>query len=94
MPPSDFKPHSGRHLPFAEREEIAILRAYGYGIREIARRLTRAPSTISREVRRNAATRGGTLVYRAVIAQWHRDRRAARPKAARLAANGRLRTYV
>jgi IS30 family transposase len=94
MPPSDFKPHSGRYLSFAEREEIAILRAYGYGIREIAQRLRRAPSTISRELRRNAATRGGRLVYRAVIAQWHRDRRAVRPKAAKLAANHRLRSYV
>jgi IS30 family transposase len=94
MPPSNFKPHSGRYLSFAEREEIAILRAYGYGIREIAQRLRRVPSTISRELRRNAATRGGRLVYRAVIAQWHRDRRAARPKAAKLAAHGRLRAYV
>jgi hypothetical protein len=31
--------------------------------------------------------RGGQLVYRAVIAQWHRDRRARRPKTAKLAAN-------
>jgi IS30 family transposase len=94
MPPSDFRPHSGRYLGFAEREEIAICRAYGYGVREIARHLGRSPSTISRELRRNAATRGGTLVYRAVAAQWHRDRRAARPKTARLASNQQLREYV
>jgi len=94
MPPSDFLPHSGRYLSFAEREEIAICRAYGYGVRQIARHLGRSPSTISRELRRNAGSRGGTLIYRAVIAQWHRDRRAARPKAARLASNGRLREYV
>jgi transposase, IS30 family len=74
MPPSDFRPHSGRYLSFFEREEIAICRAYGYGVREIARYLGRSPSTISRELRRNAGTRGGTLVYRAVLAQWHRDR--------------------
>jgi len=55
MPPSDFRPHSGRYLGFAEREEIAICRAYGYGVREIARHLRRSPSTISRELRRNAA---------------------------------------
>ena len=36
------------------------------------------------EVRFNAATRGGTLTYQATIAQWHRDRRAARPKTAKL----------
>ena len=89
-----FGPHTGRYLSFAEREEIAICRAYGYGVREIARHLGRSPSTISRELRRNAATRGGQLVYRAVIAQWHRDRRASRPKTAKLAANNRLRRYV
>ena len=94
MPPSNFKPHTGRYVSFLEREEIAILRAYGYGVREIARHMDRSPSTISRELRRNAATRGGKLVYRAVIAQWHRDRRAARPKAAKLASNPRLRAYV
>jgi hypothetical protein len=94
MPPSAFPPHSGRYLSFAEREEIAICRAYGYGVRQIAGHLDRSPSTISRELRRNAGTRGGELVYRAVIAQWHRDRHAARPKAARLVSNDRLREYV
>jgi hypothetical protein len=92
MPPSRFEPHSGRYLSFAEREEIAICRAYGYGVREIARHLGRDPSTVS--LVSYAATRGGVLVYRAVIAQWHRDRRAQRPKTARLAANERLRDYV
>jgi IS30 family transposase len=61
-------PLSGRHLSFAEREEIAILRAKGRGVRDIARQLDRAASTISRELRRNAATRGGTLDYRATAA--------------------------
>jgi hypothetical protein len=46
---------------FTDREEIALWRAQGLGVREIARRLARAPSTISREVRRNAATRSGGL---------------------------------
>jgi IS30 family transposase len=59
MPPSDFAAHTGRYLSFFEREEIAILRAYGYGVRQIARYLGRSPSTVSRELRRNAATRGG-----------------------------------
>ena len=57
MPPSHLsqsaKPLSGRYLSFEEREEIALLRAQGRGIRHIACRLERAPSTISREVRRN-----------------------------------------
>ena len=52
-------PLSGRYLSFAEREEIAILRAKGCKGREIARRIGRSASTISRELRRNASTRGG-----------------------------------
>jgi hypothetical protein len=94
MPPSGLKPHSGRYLTFAEREEIAICRAYGFGIREIARHLGRSASTISRELRRNAATRGGTLHYRAVVAQWKAERQTCRPKVSKLAANERLREYV
>ena len=52
-------PLSGRYLSFEEREENALLRAQDCGVREIARRIGRAVSTISRELRRNAATRGG-----------------------------------
>ncbi len=63
MSPIGLVPRSGRYLSFSEREEIALLWAQDYGIREIARRLGRSPSTISRELRRNAATRGGTLTY-------------------------------
>ena len=51
-------------------------------------------STISRELRRNAATRGGKLEYRASVAQWKAELLARRPKTARLAANHRLREYV
>jgi IS30 family transposase len=87
-------PRSGRYLAFTDREEIALLRAQGHGVREIARQLARAPSTISREVRRNAATRAGGLEYRATTAQWHADRAARRPKLAKLAVNARLREYV
>jgi transposase, IS30 family len=94
MPPISLAPLSGRYLSFAEREEIAILKAQGAGVRQIARRLGRDPSTISRELRRNAATRGGRLDYRASTAQWHADRRARRPKVAKLAANDTLRQYV
>jgi IS30 family transposase len=94
MPTVSPGPLSGRFLSFVEREEIAVLHAQGYGVREIARRLGRSPSTVSRELRRNAATRGGGLEYRATTAQWHADRRARRPKAAKLAANGALRRYV
>ncbi len=85
---------SRRYLSFAEREEIALLRATGCGVREIARQLGRSPSTISRELRRNAATRSGRLDYRASTAQWHADLRARRPKPAKLAVNAELRRYV
>jgi IS30 family transposase len=88
------KPLSGRYLTLAEREDIALLRAQGAGVREVARRLGRAASTISRELRRNAATRGGNLDYRATTAQWHAARAARRPKPAKLASNVRLRSYV
>ena len=94
MPPISQAPLSGRYLSFAEREEIAVLRAGGCGVREVARRLGRSPSTISRELRRNAATRSGRLDYRATTAQWHADERAERPKPAKLAVNDRLRGYV
>ena len=87
-------PLSGRYLSFEEREEIAMFRAQGAGVREIARRLGRSPSTISRELRRNAATRGGKLDYRASVAQWKAELMARRPKTAKLAANERLREYV
>jgi transposase, IS30 family len=94
MPSISMDPLSGRYLSFAEREEIAVLRAQEHGVREIARRLGRSPATISRELRRNAATRGGRLDYRASVAQWHADRQARRPKTAKLAANQALRQYV
>jgi IS30 family transposase len=85
---------TGRYLSFAEREEIALLNAQGTGVRRIARELGRAPSTVSRELRRNAATRGGKLEYRASVAQWKADLLALRPKTAKLVANERLRDYV
>ncbi|KAB2588706.1 IS30 family transposase [Streptomyces arboris] len=85
---------SGRYLSFAEREEIALLRARDFGVRAIARRLGRSPSTISRELRRNASTRSYHLEYRASLAQWHAERRAQRPKPAKLVADERLREYV
>jgi IS30 family transposase len=98
MPPTHLapsaKPMSGRYLTFQEREDIALELAKGTGIRAIAGKLGRSPSSISREVRRNASTRGGNLEYRASTAQWHADRAAQRPKQSKLAANAVLRNYV
>jgi transposase len=94
MPLFMSKPIAGRYLSFAKREEIALLSAQGLGVREIARRIERSPSTISRELTRNAATRGGCLEYRASVAQWKAERFSKRPKPAKLATNARLRQYV
>jgi IS30 family transposase len=88
------KPLSGRYLSFAEREEIALMRAQGFTMQGVARHLGRAASTISRELRRNASTRSGGLEYRATTAQWHSERSARRPKLAKLAGNPALRSYV
>lgn len=94
MPPLSLADPTGRYLSFAEREELALLRAQGGGVRAIARKMGRDPSTISRELRRNAATRGGKLEYRATVAQWKAQTAAKRPKLAKLATNDRLCEYV
>jgi IS30 family transposase len=94
MAPLDLAEPSGRYLSFAEREEIAILRAYQLGVREIARRLGRDPSTISREVRRNSGNDSGVTVYRASAAHKRAEWRAKRPKMSKLAMNEPLLAYV
>jgi transposase, IS30 family len=78
-----------RSLQLSEREEISLGMARGESIRSIARRLARAPSTISRELARNE--RGQ---YRAAKADERAWRRAQRPKPCRLALEGRLRQWV
>jgi transposase, IS30 family len=80
----------GRCLSFAEREEIALARARGETMRAIARRLGRSPSTVSRELRRNADRRG----YRATTAHALAYERASRPKPAKLQTNLALRQVV
>lgn len=98
MPPTHLTPSAPvpkhRSLSFEEREEIALECARGTGVRAIARKLGRSPSTISREIRRNSATRSGAFDYRAIAAQWHADRAAKRPKISKLAVNPVLRDYV
>ena len=81
----------GRYLSFAEREEIALARAAGESMRSIAARLGRAPSTISRELGRNAEPSGRYRATSAHAAAWER---AARPKPAKLATNPALRGKV
>ncbi|MFD7767612.1 IS30 family transposase [Streptomyces sp. NPDC059787] len=94
MTPLSLDEPAGRYLSFAEREEIALLKAQDKGVREIARTIGRDPGTVSRELRRNAATRGGKPIYRAVVAQWKAQQAAKRPKSAKLVGNERLREYV
>lgn len=98
LPPTHLAPSApvptNHSLSFAEREEIPLECARGTGVRAIARKLGRSPSTISREIRRNSATRGGECDYRAIVAQWHADRAAKRPKISKLAVNPTLRDYV
>jgi IS30 family transposase len=74
----------------AEREEISRSLAAGEALRAVARRLTRAPSTISREIRRH----GGATRYRATRADARAWRRARRPKPRRLETDARLRGVV
>ena len=87
-------PLSGRYLSFAEREEIALLRAQGVGCgRSLAGWVVRRRLSLA-NCGGTLATRGGGLEYRATTAQWHADRRARRPKPAKLAVNAELRRYV
>ena len=67
-------------LSMADREEISRGLAGNESLRSIARRLGRAPSTVSREVKTNGGRRG----YRAVVAHRASRRRAKRPKVMKL----------
>jgi IS30 family transposase len=84
---------SGRYLGPAEREEIGVGLARGESLRSIAARIGRPPSTVSREVRRNSASKW-PRGYRAGLAQTKAEQRARRPKPAKLAGNARLCHYV
>jgi len=81
---------SERQLRLAEREEISRQLACGASLRAVARRLGRAPSTVSREVGRN----GGRWVYRASVAEQRAWAWGERPKRCKLAAQPRLRQVV
>jgi IS30 family transposase len=82
---------TGRCLSFAEREQIAVLKAGGANNAEIARALGRDRSTIGRELARDCVASGG---YRASTAQAEAEQKARRPKPAKLATNLRLRKEV
>ena len=94
------KPHGGirplprrrsrRALSLDDREEISRGIAVGISLRSIAAQLHRAPSTISRELRRN----GGLRRYRAAAADKRAWNRALRPKLCKLARHEELRQLV
>ena len=83
---------SPRYLSEDERVQIADLRQAGAGVRAIAERLGRSPSTISRELRRNRDPGGGR--YRPFTAHKLAVRRRARPRAGKIARDEALRQFV
>jgi IS30 family transposase len=78
---------STRYLTQDERIEIADLHRSGLSLRAIAVRLTRAPSTISRELRRNSV---GGRGYRPFEAHRCATVRRGRQHRRRVETNGRL----
>lgn len=88
-PPGDY---CSRYLSREERYEIARLREAGLPVRQVAARTGRSPSTICRELRRNAAPRTGG--YQPELAHAMARHRQARPKPSKLSRNPRLRAAV
>jgi IS30 family transposase len=83
---------SGRYLSRFERQRIATLATHGLSVREIARRIGRAPSTVSRELRGNLVD--GQAVYDADLAHALAIERTRRPKPAKLVSDPWLREFV
>jgi transposase, IS30 family len=85
--------HSSRYLSLLERQRIATLRERGLGVREIARRISRSPSTVSRELRRHLKPhdRG---VYDADLAHARARDNARRERAGVLVRDRELRDLV
>ena len=94
LPSGGIRPAARRRsrlvLTLAEREDISRGIASGSSIREIARRMERAASTVSREVRHH----GGRPAYRAHDADCQAWVSALRPKRCLLAINRKLRDAV
>lgn len=90
-PPPDYSP---RYLSRGERYEIARLRSCepGLSVRQVAARTGRSPSTVSRELRRNAAPRTGG--YQPELAHAMARDRQRRPKPSKLSRSPALRAEV
>jgi IS30 family transposase len=83
---------SDRYLSREERYEIARLRESGLPVRQVAARMARSPSTVSRELRRNAGPRTGG--YHPEQAHRLARERQARPKVPKLSRDPALRAAV
>ena len=93
MSPMELREPVGRYLSVTERETFGLENAAGKGVREIARLTGRHPSTVSRELRRNASVRRPRS-YRPLLAQHKAEVRAQRPKPSKIASNPRLKAEV
>jgi IS30 family transposase len=81
------------HLSLAEREEIAVALEQGRSLRSIAGSLNRSPSSISREIQRNAPPLN-KVKYRGNRAQRRAEDRSRRSHAKKRLANPRVKAYV
>src|SRR4051794_23483945 len=84
---------TSRYLSLLERQRIATLRGRGLGVREIARRLGRAPSTVSRELRRNLRPHDHNR-YDGDLAHARARQRARRLRPARIGQDAALRQVI
>ena len=84
----------GRRLSLVDRSRIEAGLEVGLSLREIARRIGAAPSTVSREVRRTGLTYRSERLYAADVADYHAQRARARPKPVKLDAQPDLRRAV
>ncbi|GAA2619836.1 hypothetical protein GCM10010411_64470 [Actinomadura fulvescens] len=84
---------SSRYLSLLERQRIATLKERGHGVREIARRLGRAPSTISRELQRNMLSHDKGI-YDADLAHARARETGRRERTGKLLRDGWLRRTV
>jgi IS30 family transposase len=89
--PMPSKPRHPRYLSLAERTMICDLRRERKTLREIAQAIGRSPSTVSRELRRNADESGRYLPH---TAERIAVERLPRPRARRLVADADLRAEV
>lgn len=86
------QPISGRYLSLFERQRIASLHDRGAGVREIARRVGRSPSTVSRELRRNVESWDAD--YEPVLAHLRAHERAKRPRPGKIEQSKWLTAFI